>query len=93
MGDPQKKKAAARGQAGQARSAVPKRRGPQKKGGIMRFKAQVRMWGIAVLVSALSFGTAWAIGIEDVVDGGNTYNWQLVELPGAICSNGSQYRF
>jgi len=34
-----------------------------------------------------------AIGIEDIVDGGNTYNWQLVELPGAVCSNGSQYRF
>jgi hypothetical protein len=36
---------------------------------------------------------AHAIGIEDVVDGGNTYNWQLVELPGTVCSNGSQYRF
>ena len=26
--------------------------------------------------------TAQAIGIEDVVDGGNTYTWQQVELPG-----------
>ena len=34
-----------------------------------------------------------AIGIEDVVDGGNTYNWQRVELPGTVCSDGSQYRF
>jgi hypothetical protein len=34
-----------------------------------------------------------SIGIEDVVDGGNNYAWQRVELPGAVCSNGSQYRF
>jgi hypothetical protein len=34
-----------------------------------------------------------AIGIEDVVDGGNTYPWVRVELPGTMCSNGSQYRF
>ncbi|MFN8642519.1 MAG: pectin acetylesterase-family hydrolase [Candidatus Binatia bacterium] len=33
------------------------------------------------------------IGIEDVVDGGNTYAWTKVEVPGTICSNGSQYRF
>ena len=37
--------------------------------------------------------TTLGIGIEDVVDGGNTYNWQRVELPGTVCSNGSQYRF
>ena len=46
------------------------------------------------LGSALSLpGSARAIGIEDVVDGGNTYDWQRVELPGTVCSNGSQYRF
>jgi hypothetical protein len=28
-----------------------------------------------------------------VVDGGNHYNWQKVELPGTVCGNGSQYRF
>lgn len=49
--------------------------------------------GLAVLASVLPLRTARAIGIEDVVDGGNTYNWQRVELPGAICSDGSQYRF
>jgi len=37
--------------------------------------------------------TSRAIGIEDVVDGGNTYPWVRVELPGTICSDGSQYRF
>jgi hypothetical protein len=44
---------------------------------------------LAVFLPSSSF----AIGIEDVVDGGNDYNWELVELPGTICSDGSQYRF
>lgn len=49
---------------------------------------------LALALAALTLpSTARAIGIEDVVDGGNTYNWQLVELPGTVCSNGSQYRF
>lgn len=47
----------------------------------------------AALLTALPMRSAQAIGIEDVVDGGNNYAWQLVELPGAVCSNGSQYRF
>lgn len=49
--------------------------------------------GVAALLSVATLSTAFAIGIEDVVDGGNTYAWQRVELPGTICSNGSQYRF
>ncbi|MHA7629170.1 pectin acetylesterase-family hydrolase [Corallococcus sp. M7] len=33
-------------------------------------------------------------GIVDVlVDGGNTYPWQKVALPGLKCGNGSQYKF
>jgi len=49
---------------------------------------------LALAMAALMLpSAAHAIGIETVVDGGNTYNWQLVELPGAVCSNGSQYRF
>lgn len=33
-------------------------------------------------------------GIVDVlVDGGNNYTWQKVELPGTKCGNGSQYKF
>ncbi|MBN9687199.1 hypothetical protein JYJ93_32600 [Corallococcus sp. NCSPR001] len=33
-------------------------------------------------------------GIVDVlVDGGNTYPWQKVTLPGLKCGNGSQYKF
>jgi hypothetical protein len=31
--------------------------------------------------------------IDLVVDGGNTYPWQKVELPGTKCGNGSQYKF
>jgi hypothetical protein len=28
-----------------------------------------------------------------VVDGGNHYSWQQIELPGTVCGNGSQYKF
>mgnify|MGYP000306631335 CR=1 FL=1 len=49
-------------------------------------------WLAGLLATALA-GGAVAIGIEDVVDGGNNYNWTRVELPGTVCSNGSQYRF
>ena len=34
-----------------------------------------------------------AVGIEDVVDGGNNFAWQKVEIPGTKCSDGSQYKF
>ena len=44
----------------------------------------------ALLASAVP---SLGIGIEDVVDGGNNYAWQQVELPGTMCGNGSQYRF
>jgi hypothetical protein len=53
----------------------------------------LRALALGLLASALAAGTSHAIGIEDVVDGGNTYNWQRVELPGTVCSNGSQYKF
>jgi len=33
------------------------------------------------------------IGIEDIVDGGNNYPWERVELAGTTCSDGSQYKF
>jgi hypothetical protein len=41
-----------------------------------------RTW-LAAIVAALFAGAvpAFGIGIEDVVDGGNTYAWQQVELP------------
>ena len=55
-----------------------------------------RRWSTAVLALALlsaTPATVRAIGIEDVVDGGNTYPWVRVEIPGTVCSNGSQYRF
>ncbi|WNG26030.1 hypothetical protein F0U62_19880 [Cystobacter fuscus] len=31
--------------------------------------------------------------VEVLVDGGNTYDWSKVELPGTTCGNGSQYKF
>lgn len=36
---------------------------------------------------------ASAIGIEDVVNGGNDYAWERIEIPGTVCSDGSQYKF
>jgi len=50
-------------------------------------------FALALAVSAWPLHTARGIGIEDVVDGGNTYAWQQIELPGTVCGNGSQYRF
>lgn len=47
----------------------------------------------AALAIAGPAGTATAIGIEDVVDGGNDYTWEQIELPGTLCGNGSQYKF
>jgi hypothetical protein len=56
-----------------------------------------RQWlgalGLAALLSVAPLRAALGIGIEDVVDGGNTYPWTKVEIPGTICSDGSQYRF
>jgi hypothetical protein len=31
--------------------------------------------------------------IDVIVDGGNNYTWQKIELPGTRCGNGSQYKF
>ena len=62
----------------------------------MRLRS-IRGWRASVAALAVAGltlpQTTLGIGIEDVVDGGNNYNWQLVELPGTVCSNGSQYRF
>lgn len=48
---------------------------------------------LAALASVAPRSPVSAIGIEDIVDGGNNYPWVRVELPGTVCSNGSQYRF
>jgi hypothetical protein len=31
--------------------------------------------------------------VDILVDGGNDYAWERVELPGTVCGNGSQYKF
>jgi len=63
----------------------------------MTLRSAFRGWRAAALALAALTITmpraAHAIGIEDVVDGGNTYNWVKVEIPGTVCSDGSQYRF
>jgi hypothetical protein len=51
-----------------------------------------------ILAAALTPSAAHAETILEVivnvlVDGGNNYNWEKVELPGTQCGNGSQYKF
>ena len=48
---------------------------------------------IAIGFSLMGATISSAIDIEDVVDGGNNYPWERVEIPGTQCSNGSQYKF
>src|SRR6476620_4065517 len=58
-------------------------------------------WSLSLLVVLFFLGTtsraraANDIGglIDILVDGGNSYDWQKVELPGTTCGNGSQYKF
>jgi Pectinacetylesterase len=57
-----------------------------------RLARRLTGWALALLAGALPLA-AQGIGIEDVVDGGNTYAWQQIELPGTVCGNGSQYKF
>jgi len=47
--------------------------------------------GISI-AAGLSSGAS-AIGIEDIVDGGNDFSWERVEIAGTKCSDGSQYKF
>ena len=62
-----------------------------------QFGKGIRLQALTIAAGLAAFlGSAMpslGIGIEDVVDGGNTYAWQQVELPGTVCGNGSQYRF
>ena len=53
-------------------------------------RARTPLLVLAALAALAMPRAARAIGIEDVVDGGNTYPWVRVELPGTVCSNGSQ---
>ena len=49
-----------------------------------------------ILGLSLAFGInagASAVGIEDIVDGGNNFAWERIEIPGTKCSDGSQYKF
>ncbi|MEL7372202.1 MAG: pectin acetylesterase-family hydrolase [Myxococcota bacterium] len=52
-----------------------------------------RLLFAASIASVSLPGPSFGIGIEDVVDGGNNFPWQRVELPGTVCGNGSQYKF
>jgi hypothetical protein len=58
----------------------------------MTIRRTLRASAFALLAALVPIGVG-GIGIEDVVDGGNDYSWQRVELPGTLCGNGSQYKF
>jgi len=47
----------------------------------------------SILLPAASALAQMELFVDLLVDGGNNYNWQRVELPGTICGNGSQYKF
>jgi hypothetical protein len=53
---------------------------------------KLRLAATALVACALPL-TATGIGIEDIVDGGNDYAWERIEIPGTLCGNGSQYKF
>lgn len=52
---------------------------------------------LGALLTVVPFGATQADILDTIinviVDGGNNYNWQKVELPGTKCGNGSQYKF
>lgn len=59
-------------------------------------KRHLLIGGFMSLMAASSTASAEVLvsGIVDVlVDGGNNFTWQKVEPPGAVCGNGSQYKF
>jgi len=47
----------------------------------------------AMLLPASSALAQMELLVDLVVNGGNSYNWQRVALPGTVCGNGSQYKF
>jgi hypothetical protein len=47
----------------------------------------------ALLVPASSAVAQMELIVDLVVNGGNSYAWQRVALPGTVCGNGSQYKF
>ncbi|AKT37575.1 pectin acetylesterase-family hydrolase [Chondromyces crocatus] len=56
------------------------------------------LMGLGFLAMTAASSTAGASAIIEgalgaIVDGGNNYNWQKVEAPGAVCGDGSQYKF
>jgi len=49
--------------------------------------------GLFSIASAARGDVLTDLIVSVLVDGGNSYAWQKVALPGAVCGNGSQYKF
>ena len=56
-------------------------------------KGSTWLAALAFACFVLAPATGLGIGIEDIVDGGNDFAWERIELPGTVCGNGSQYKF
>lgn len=51
------------------------------------------LWALAICPGVARAEVLLPAIVEVLVDGGNNYPWQKVELPGTKCGNGSQYKF
>ena len=51
------------------------------------------MIGLLLWSVSPAFAQDYELLLDLIVDGGNNFNWEQIELPGAVCGNGSQYKF
>ncbi|HYC57728.1 MAG TPA: pectin acetylesterase-family hydrolase [Candidatus Binatia bacterium] len=58
-----------------------------------RLHAAVLALAAAAVLPASTALAQMELVVDLVVNGGNSYNWQRVALPGTVCGNGSQYKF
>jgi hypothetical protein len=75
-------------------SSIPTREigGNQMKRGTKRALSTSAL-AVTLLPGAARAETLLETIIGVIVDGGNSYTWERVELPGTYCGNGSQYKF
>lgn len=68
-----------------------------EKGIINKEAVRKKWWGILFSFVVASAGSTLSYGqselVDLLVDGGNNFPWEKVELPGTVCSDGSQYKF
>lgn len=50
-------------------------------------------WAILWFATSVPAGAQEELLLDVLVDGGNDYDWEQIEIPGTVCGNGSQYKF